>query len=222
MKRCILLLILLFSTSCATLKNVQNEIELAQDNGFARVPQTAKELHWAPEDLPIQIVVHPTGGPWIQHIQRAADVANKRLGFEAFKVSQDLHPEAAIYAENSPGIVPVFGFIPDEGCPDVDLHCFPTTHWSAEKETGHLLATPILLPLDEGFLLHPDAYFLVVHELGHVLGLEHDPKGLDGFPWSIMEPIATLPYLGRTTFTDGDVARIRAWYLQKLFPEIQK
>lgn len=194
-------------SGCATWKvPVDHSFTLSEQN---------KALHWVQGDLPLQIYIHPSAAMWAYHVQKAVDVWNTELGVPMFSVSLDIHEEAEAFAVDSPGIVPILGFTPPKDC--TPPQCAPHTDMKYEQLTGKILAAPVYLPADPYLVLHPDAYLIVVHELGHTLGLEHDDTIPGRPPWSVMEDHLHIPVHGRSPpITDHDVQIV----LNTYFPEI--
>lgn len=187
-----------------------------KDEGFIKVEETGKDIHWDRAAIPLVIFVHPSAAMWIFHTRKAVNIWNKQLGFEAFKVSIELHGEAGAFLESSPGIVPLMGFPIDQGC-DGLMGCNPHTLQRALKLDGSIVATSIWMPSDLTVAIMPDAYLLVLHELGHVLGLTHD-ETISGYKlWSIMEPALDLSEtmdLSPPPITRADIRRLREWYVE--------
>lgn len=194
-------LVLLLTSSCAIFPD-------SRDHGWMVVPSTNAPIRWQARDLPIDLLVHPSGVFWYQHVVKAAKIWNEWLGREAFRVGGDLRPDAVAYLESSPGVVPIFGFQVDPSCKvEVTTLCWPHTRTSAQ-ETGQIEAVSMMLPLDLPLALTPDATWIVVHELGHVLGLDHDDQALD----SLMVPSFAIPLISDPQVTRADLQRLTAWY----------
>lgn len=190
-----------------------------KDEGFLKIDGNNLDVRWDPDDLPILIFVHPSAAMWLFHAEKAAAVWNKRLGFPAFKVSMDIHREAMAFLNNSPGIVPIIGFSLNEHCPNIVdvMTCNPHTLQRANRINGLINMSGIWMPIDLATAVRPDAYLLVVHEMGHVLGLTHDETLPNYYSWSIMEPAIDLSTIGLNPppITDADLARLRNWYVYR-------
>jgi hypothetical protein len=132
---------------------------------YEDAPRACPELKWDPSDFPIGVAT-VVGDPSL--VKSAIDSINARLGFIAFRMTQ----EATARIRVSIGVAPT----------DAAQKRFQvsgggaTTHINA---VGGLLATIFIVnvPLDE------DRHVALVHELLHAIGLAHDP-----FEESIMFP----------------------------------
>ncbi len=194
------------------------------DRGFEQPPSCAAPVRWAPKDLPILLLVHPAASEWLIPTARAATHWNALLGFEAFHVSTVFHAEAEAFAYGvNPGVVPILGFVPSNACFDSDpkkrpqnTECFAHTSWRARIDTGQLVATPVYVPLMPMVAQHPYSWWIMAHELGHVLGLGHDEQHHppEAPRRSIMEPYIDLGRQDSTPpITQADLHRVREWYL---------
>jgi hypothetical protein len=174
------------------------------DNGFLLTAFGAP-IRWEQSQLPIMIWVHTDAVLWYYHAKKAASIWNRALGMEIFLVEDEPREDAAIWAENSPGVVPILETDKDD----------PYTSYSAINITGALTAAPIYMPTRLELALMPDSYLFLVHEMGHALGLAHDQPSSDGRPWSIMEPVLRLPTENPPPITEHDLRLLRDWYSQK-------
>lgn len=218
MKQLLAVLAFLLFIGCASCAQAADR---PKDNGFS-VLEGGAELRWSPDVVPLTIFVHPSAAMWFYHVQKAADVWNQKVGFQLFQVSESLHPEAVAFLDSSPGIIPLMGYPPNSACDDslkrpglpMDA-CNPYTSMKGVLLSGMMVSASVWMPMDVSAAVMPDAYLLLVHELGHVLGLGHDETLPGQKPWSIMEPALNLvEVLGKEpSITDEDAQRVIDWYL---------
>lgn len=199
--------------SCA---HVQAGAEL-EDKGWVRTALTeytraGLPIRWSPKNLPISVYVHPSAKIWLLHALKAAQIWNRWLGYEVFNVSPEYHIEALAFVDSAPGIVPIIGFEPDPLCAsgrdDEECHPHTVVHYG---RGGELIAAPIYMPKDFALALDPDCVWMLVHEYGHALGLDHDPQGRE--PWSIMEPRIRIPVEDPPKLTGKDLKMLLDWYI---------
>lgn len=218
MKRWFILFLLLSSCTQTVKAPLQVQVQNPDDHGFMYLGDVQRKVRWAPEDMPLVLMLDPSAILWTGHVEVAVRTWNQRLGANFFLLQKDLHQEAAVYKDNAPGVVPIFGFTPDASCeslPSTTPECTFHTDVRYWHGTGRIFAAPVYLPM-EGFL-YPDAYWLVVHELGHSMGLDHDVQSSGQKEnWSVMEPMLFVPWRDHPpAISQADVDRLKAWYLQE-------
>lgn len=181
------------------------------DHGFLSA-DGQNEVHWDPESLPVLVVVHPSAAHWLSHTERAVTQWNGVVGFGLFRFAPGVHAEAEVFtstATPNPGVVPVLGFAEADDVPYTAHTHRVTTH------TGALLVASIWLPDDAAIVDHPYAFVVVMHELGHAIGLTHDEPRPSGEQWSIMLPELRYPFSRPLPpITPADRQRVRSRYLR--------
>lgn len=161
--------------------------------------------HWDRDDLPLLLVVDPAAEHWAPDIYAAAKWWNKKLGFTAFLYLGVKRPSLDMLTDGSIIIVTNFPW-PDPSDPEFGrLAGRSETGLLSHRETGRTLRSIVFMTqnkevFDDRFI----AVRMVRHELGHVLGLAHDP-----FEDSLMFPITNeTPY----DVTDSDLEILRDLY----------
>ena len=90
-------------------------------------------------------------------------------------VNLTIEPTFEELYENVPdGVIPVYGMDYLELTDWLERRVLGVTFLGADDE-GRLHNAPVVLPLHDTAHYPPTAVFTVVHEFGHVLGLDHDP-----------------------------------------------
>lgn len=172
-------------------------------------PIEGARFHWPLKDMPIMLIVDMSGEDLLIPTMAAAAWWNKQLGMTAFTVEKEPSPLAAIFLERSPGVVPIGVIeVAQEQClvEKPATECYPRTEWGGDA-IGRMKQAPIFFPpFYRGS--HPRTWWLMAHELGHVLGLRHKKKG-EGVMWNKpdLTDKADAPRL-----SPEDRTCIRDWY----------
>lgn len=146
---------------------------------------------WHPDSLPLFVVLSPVVGAWQPVFEEGVEYWNDTLGRTAFVLGAPRNiPAPELRAGNGPVVV-----LPGNGF---------TTRWWAAPTTGQILFA--LIEVDDFEGPPETALALVRHELGHVLGLGHDPPGNSLMAEHIQ---AGTTYL----LCPVDREQLRRWYL---------
>lgn len=176
------------SPSVAPTPTVAAQLIEPVDSGFAYT-ESGRVVHQS--RVPIILTTLPHASAWASEVREAAEEWNQILGFRAF-IDIGIAPQE--FVEPSEGLVPVLLN------PEVENQAM--THFSASEADGHIAAAYIVMPI--GSYSPRVAVLLVMHELGHVLGLGHD-----GMQWSLMAPqLLSI----NVRVTDADVTLLREAY----------
>lgn len=186
--------------ACATPAPTTLKPPAHYDAGFLENPVSLAPIRWAPSDLPLMLAIQPAAGRWAGHVEACASRWNSVIGLTAFIA---LGVVGGDYSKPISGTIFVLNRPP--------LVRLSTLHGS--EITGRLVYATILVP-SAGRLLDPLnedlAREAACHELGHVLGLDHDTD-----PRSVMFPKIRREDLPKV-ITPSDAARLRQWYIQDL------
>lgn len=138
-------------------------------------------MWWRPETLPLMITPTLGAEPWAELLEPETWRLNRELGFTAAIVLPVYDGSMEELADaGTAGIVPIFI--------DMEEHN-PTTHLRCDDATGRIHQAWITV--------QPVEYYdpagrspMIRHELGHVLGLDHDacPDYLMYYKWSSDRP----------------------------------
>lgn len=135
------------------------------DQGFAKTPAGA-EVRWARAQVPLLVVIDRSAESWHPLFARVAKQWNAAVGFNLFIVLGCCvdDPNRDIDKRQNTGSIPVY---------TVDLPLEAATHYVADTDTGQLERAVIYMPL--GTYRMDVALQMAAHELGHAVGLAHDP-----------------------------------------------
>lgn len=131
-------------------------------------------LNWSPQQFPLLLVLDPAAGAWGPEVYVAAQFWNSLMQSEVFLFIPGVGTE--LFGDRTLSVVPVRAAPPGR---------FPYTAYGYDAETGAIGSTAIYLPPDAPAEIR---FRTVIHELGHVLGLAHDPRD----EYSVMFPYAVF------------------------------
>lgn len=169
-----------------------------EDRGFMKVD--GQPLRWLKENLPITALVHPELPlGWNASYQAAASRINGAVGLTLFDPMPQMPPPG--YNINGPvpaGFILIWGREP-AGELQVD-HGHADLRWRQDDKS--IYAATVSVPLEA-----PQRVALMLHELGHVLGLEHDDDNLGSIMYHRLSERVTPGEV-----TEADAARLRKAY----------
>jgi len=171
------------------------------DQGFMTTDDGKNKLMWSKGDLPIVALAHPDLPlTWRATYLAAASRMNSAIKAKVFdQVTQDLPPGYNIDGPIPPGFILLW---PKEPAGELQVdHGRTTVNW--RRDDGRIYSALVEVPRD-GVAQRAS---VMLHELGHVLGLAHD----DGNLGSIMYPkLGGRIAPGEVTVADAD--RLRKVY----------
>lgn len=149
----------------------------ADDRVGFRVTPSGRKSRWRRSDIPITILVHKTAKDWHPMMQHAVNIWNRMADCDLFYEDVLITGEDIFeYAETSTSaegtFVPVFQHYASGD---------PHTNFNTIDGTGQLTASSVWMV--KGTMTKKIAVLISMHELGHVLGLDHDED-----PSSLMYP----------------------------------
>lgn len=136
----------------------------------APTPAPTTPAHWSPDALPLPLVLHPSLRNWQGVLELAAQRWNAAARQTVLLVlpPADIPTEELREYEGPVLVLPVFDS--------------PQTVYWVDEATGRFMYAYIGVdPTIEAF---DEALTAMVHELGHLLGLQHDDA--DSQPYSVM------------------------------------
>lgn len=171
-------------------------LSLSNDAGFMKTARGA-DIHWNRVDLPVAVIVSPDADYlYMEEVGLAVKIVNRIIGTK-------------VYADPSPCTLDfVRAWVADgrgmrgtilvqaDNVDDKHAGVYPNKY-----RDGIMVSVLMVLPAEKPTRI--DVVLMIVHELGHGLGLDHD-----GHPGSIMFP-RQVP---GQTFTRADQMRLRATY----------
>lgn len=191
-----LLLIVLFLGACVHRTPVVSAPTSPSENQWMTLPDDVTPVRWDPAALPLFVVPHPeVAAHWLRPLLVAARLYNDKLGFTAFIVTS---PGEVSGEEISVGRGPIV----------VLPHTRYETKYYTHQVTGQMLAAVVGVRPVNG-MREIERFLVLVHELGHVLGLRHDSK--DTHPRSIMVP-AYSDWDSNPVLEAADIETLLRWY----------
>jgi hypothetical protein len=169
-----------------------------QDRGFMMVE--GKALRWITSELPITAMAHPDLSPaWKASYQAAASRINGAVGLALFDpVIQPTPRGYNLYGPFPAGFIVVW---PRETTGEFQVdHGQSDLRWRAQDKT--IYAATVSVPA-----VAAERNAVMLHELGHVLGLDHDDDNLGSIMYSKLGG-RIVP--GEVTVADAD--RLRKVY----------
>lgn len=153
-----------------------------------------RPLYWQKKHLPLMVVLDDTLASWEADVKFGINVWNNVVDGPIFIFGGVM--DTFDLGNGGSGII-----VTTTAGPGADPHAY--LKW--DEKTGILRAAPIRIPLN----IYPQYRLRVItHELGHVLGLDHDPE----IPWSVMHPSVRGDGSGKWSVTNGDRETLLKWY----------
>lgn len=161
---------------------------------FIRSELTGAKVRWKKNVFPIVLVVHPDLKEWWYDVYVAAEYWNTMMRQRMFIFDVSV-ADIMFNRQNM-----TFIYI-QPGDPAKN----PYTRIIFDHATGEIQNAPIFLPPNVRYELR---LRVAVHELGHAIGLAHDP----GNDESVMHPYALF---GPFEITKSDRASLASWYFSE-------
>ena len=175
----------------ALASELKNRSPSASEDPSFILTDNGKQVHRRGK-APFGVWVHASAREWDIATKEAVVLWNSLLGAEMFRY-MGLFPELRAYERDE---------IPILGISDLPVgKAF--THMALHIETGEILVAVVTVPIRASFPLY--SITVIMHELGHAIGLAHDPK----LPDSLMHPNLELPML---LPTDSDLQALKTIY----------
>lgn len=179
-------------------------LDPATDIGFQTRSDNGAEHHWAPSAFPLQLR-WLEGSSWEEALVAAASFWNAALGENVFEIGAIVNSDIRTWDSSGPrGVVFVRG-VEQRSFAEKDTLATARNETAPSGQIHYAVVSfcAVCVPSEDG------REEVMIHELGHVLGLEHDTM----LPESRMFPkVGKVP---APIVTEGDRARLRARYFSR-------
>jgi hypothetical protein len=189
------------------------------DSGF--LVRDGVELKWSRGHLPIAVLLDESAADYLPEFEAAAAAFHAAVFDRSyFSIGPFMHPSTAVlpalsnafHDEKARASLRSTVLVVGDG--PLDMRHLGSTDLRYDERNGQILNAIVLLPpraqaieaLGLGDPVHGQqlAYQAALHELGHVLGLDHDDEA-SSIMWHQVRTDSTI-------LLSGDVARLRAAY----------
>lgn len=133
-------------------------------------------VFWRRDDFPLVLWAHPNSFIWSKHVEQACAWWNEKLGFEAFRWIGTTDMPYEEWVKREQVAIVLLQPLPDSKDPEFEKKFFQSWTLSAfDPMTGRIMRG--LLWMSQAPMVWGTPYIAdrtARHELGHLLGLDHD------------------------------------------------